>query len=444
MNIILLSGGSGKRLWPLSNEVRSKQFLKVIKNKNCKVESMLQRVHSQLEEAGLDDNIVIATSVTQQNSIKNQLGSKVSIVVEPERRNTFPAIALSCAYLALERKCREDEVVVVLPVDPYVSTEYYKTIYQLEKEAKEHRADIILMGVTPTYPSEKYGYIIPEKKGTKLSPVLEFKEKPSLEVAENFIKEGGLWNCGVFAFQLGYVLKEIKKRISFSYFQDIVEQYHQLENISFDYEIVEKADSVAVVSYEGEWKDLGTWNTLTEVMEEKTIGNIRLTENCSNTHVINELEIPMVVMGAHNMIVVASPDGILVADKEQSSYIKKEVEDIHQRPMFEEREWGEYKVLDLAINEDGTKSLTKRKIVKKGAEIEYQCHKNRAEVWTVLSGKCIVTINDRAHEALAGDTFSIAEGIKHGLRAVSDTEILEVQVGKELLEDGTELSIRTS
>ena len=221
-------------------------------------------------------------------------------------------------------------------------------------------------------------------------------------------------------------------------YHDVESHYTFFEKTSFDYAVVETAKSVAVVSYSGEWKDLGTWNTLTEVMDPEPIGDAIIADDCKNTHVINELEIPVIVMGAENMVVAASPDGILVADKVQSSYIKKYVEDRDMRPMFEERSWGEYKVLDFAVNEDGTKSLTKRKKINAGKCIEYQSHKNRSEVMTVISGKCIITINDRAHEAYAGDTYAVAEGVKHGLAAVTDTEIIEIQVGKELISDGTE------
>lgn len=439
MNIILLSGGSGKRLWPLSNEVRSKQFLRVVKNEEDGVESMLQRVYKQLCSVGLGENITIATSATQQNSIKNQLGDQVSIVIEPERRNTYPAIVLACTFLLQKRNCSLEEPVIVLPVDPYVTKEYYNSLYHLEELVQNKQVDIALMGVVPTYPSEKYGYMIPEPGGEESYQISEFKEKPSAKEAEQLIKRGGLWNCGVFAFRLEYLFRHLERSFPFVEFEDVVKNYSQLKNTSFDYEIVETAASVAAIPYYGEWKDLGTWNTLTEVMEEKVLGNVRMSENCVNTHAINELDIPVVVMGTRDMVVAASPDGILVADKEQSSYIKEQVESIAQRPMFEEREWGEYKVLDIALNKDGTKSLTKRKKIKKGAEIEYQIHRNRSEVWTVLSGKCIITINDRAHEALAGDTYSIAEGMKHGLKAINDVEILEVQVGKELIEDGTEV-----
>ena len=474
MKIVLLSGGSGKRLWPLSNEVRSKQFLKVVRDGDGRVESMLQRVHRQMQAAGLGDGVTVATGAAQVESIKGQLGDEVSIVVEPERRNTFPAIALSAAYLYFEKNCPMEETVVVLPVDPYVGEEYFRMLHKLDAAVQAGAADLVLMGVAPTYPSEKYGYIIPQagrdekglarnipgnhgegKEGifpgtsregrlvgnenSQLLPVLEFREKPDMQTAEELIQKGGLWNCGVFALKLSYLMAIVKKTIPCACYADVLRQYGEFEKTSFDYAVVEKAESVAVLPYHGEWKDLGTWNTLTEVMEEKPIGDVVVSEKCRNTHVINELSIPIVVMGAKDMIVAASPDGILVSDKEQSSYIKGYVENRDMRPMFEERSWGEYKVLDIAGGEDGTKSLTKRKKIREGERIAYQVHQNRAEVLTVLSGKCIITVNDRAHEAFAGDTYSVPAGVKHGVFAVTDTEVLEVQVGKELIKDGTEL-----
>lgn len=437
MKIVLLSGGSGKRLWPLSNEIRSKQFLKVVKSEKNVIESMVQRVYRQLS-AATDTTITIATSASQVETIKNQLGEKVSVVVEPERRNTFPAIILSSAYLYFEKNCPLDETVLVLPVDPYVDDEYFRMLNTLDKVVRENVADIVLMGVKPTYPSEKYGYIIPESVDKTANPVREFKEKPDVQTAAKYIEQGALWNCGVFAFKLSYLMDIVNSTIKCETFEDVLRQYGSFEKTSFDYAVVEKSESVAVVSYSGEWKDLGTWNTLTEVMGSKPIGDVVVTEDCVNTHVINELEIPVIVMGAKDMVVAASPDGILVADKEQSSYIKQYVDDRKTRPMFEERSWGEYKVLDFAVNEDGTKSLTKRKKIRAGKCIEYQSHQSRSEVITVISGKCVITINDRAHEAYAGDTYAVAEGVRHGLMAVTDTEIIEVQVGKELIADGTE------
>ena len=468
MKIILLSGGSGKRLWPLSNDVRSKQFLKVVRGGDGKTESMLQRVYRQIKEAGHNGEITVATAVTQVESIKGQLGEAVSIVVEPERRNTFPAIVLSAAYLSFEKNCPMEETVVVLPVDPYVGEEYFQMLHKLDAAVQAGAADLVLMGVAPTYPSEKYGYIIPipqaggdgqglarniqrnrgeGKEGifpgtsregrlvgnenSQILPVLGFREKPDMQTAGELILKGGLWNCGVFAFKLSYLVGIVKKIIPCACYADVLRQYGEFEKTSFDYAVVEKAESVAVLPYHGEWKDLGTWNTLTEVMEEKPIGDVVMSKDCKNTHVINELEIPIVVMGAENMVVAASPDGILLADKVQSSYIKKYVENRDLRPMFEERSWGEYTVLNLSVDAGGNRTVTKKKRVQAGRRIEETRHRHHLEVWTVLSGRAVISIKGRKHDAFPGDTFTIERGILHSLQAEEDTVLLEVQIEEE-------------
>lgn len=430
MHLILLSGGSGKRLWPLSNDIRSKQFLKVVKSNNGEIESMVQRVYRQMQEAKLNADISIATSLTQVESIKNQLGDKVNIVVEPQRRNTFPAIALSAAHLYYEQNFPLSETVIVLPVDPYVDSEYFATIHKLDKAVQSNVADIVLMGVQPTYPSEKYGYIIPAETGKSANKVAEFKEKPDVETAQKFIERGGLWNCGVFAFKLSYLMDIVNNTIKCSCYQDVERQYMAFEKTSFDYAVVEKANSVACVSYSGEWKDLGTWNTLTEVMDDKPLGNAILSDDSVNTHVINELEIPVVVMGAKDMVVAASPDGILIADKEQSSYIKKYVEPMDYRPMFEERSWGDYTVLNVTVDSNGKKVVTKKKKILAESRIETQTHTCHDVVWTVISGKAIINISGRNHDAFPGDTYTIPMETVHSLTALEQVEIIEVQIRK--------------
>ena len=164
MNIILLSGGSGKRLWPLSNDVRSKQFIKIFKKEDGLYESMVQRVYRQIKTVDTDASVVVATSKSQVSSIHNQLGDDVGICVEPCRRDTFPAIALACSYLKDVQKIDINEPVVVCPVDPYVEDDYFKALQDLSTEAVNSSSNLVLMGIEPTYPSEKYGYIIPSDK----------------------------------------------------------------------------------------------------------------------------------------------------------------------------------------------------------------------------------------------------------------------------------------
>ena len=379
MNIILLSGGSGKRLWPLSNDIRSKQFIKIFKTADG-YESMVQRVYRQITEVDKDASVTIATSKTQVSAIHNQLGDSVGVCVEPCRRDTFPAIALATAYLHDVKGVGPDEPVVVCPVDPYVNNDYFEALKQLSDLAEKGGANLSLMGIEPTYPSEKYGYIIPESAGS-VSPVRTFKEKPDAKTAEQYIARGALWNGGVFAYRLGYVLDRAHELIDFTDHQDLFNKYETLNKISFDYAVVEHEPKIQVMRFAGQWKDMGTWNTLTEAMEEPKIGKAILNDACENVHVLNELDVPVLCMGLKDVVVSASPEGILVSDKEQSSYIKPFVDKIDQQIMFAEKSWGSFRVLDV---ED--ESLTIKITLNPGHRMNYHSHARRDEVWTVISG----------------------------------------------------------
>ena len=425
MHMILLSGGSGKRLWPLSNDIRSKQFIKLFKNGN-EYESMVQRVYRQIKAVDADANVTIATSKTQVSAIKNQLGDKVSVCVEPCRRDTFPAIVLAAAYLHDELCIDENESVAVCPVDPFVENSYYESVKNLVKLSNESDLNLTLMGIEPTYPSEKYGYIIP-KDNEKISPVLEFKEKPNQKNAEKYISQGALWNAGVFAFKLKYLLEKAHEIIYFKDYNDLFEKYESLQKISFDYAVVEKEKSIQVMRYSGEWKDVGTWNMMTEVMADSALGSVTLDESCKNTHAINELDIPLLCMGCRDMVIAASSDGILVADKERSWYMKSYVEKIETDVMYAEKSWGTYRVIDIQPN-----AMTVKISLKKGSGMKYHSHELRREVWTILSGSGRVTINDVERNVSAGDVIDIPVGTKHKIFADTDMSIVEVQVGGEI------------
>lgn len=426
MNIILLSGGSGKRLWPLSNDVRSKQFIKLFKTEDGSYESMVQRVYRQIQTVDADATVTIATSKSQVSSIHNQLGENVGICVEPCRRDTFPAIALATAYLHDVQGVSEDESVVVCPVDPYVEESYFETLKRLSELAAQGNANLALMGIQPTYPSEKYGYIIPADK-ENVSKVLTFKEKPDAATAAEYIAQGALWNGGVFAYKLKYVLDRAHELIDFTDYQDLYSKYDTLTKISFDYAVVEKEDNIQVLRYIGEWKDLGTWNTLTEAMDESVIGNAMMNENCENVHVINELDVPILCMGLKDVVVSASADGILISDKEQSSYIKPFVDQIDQQIMFAEKSWGSFRVLDV---ED--ESMTIKVTLNPGHSMNYHSHERRDEMWTIISGKGRTIVDGMEQSVQAGDVITMQAGCKHTIIAETELKIMEVQLGKEI------------
>lgn len=426
MNIILLSGGSGQRLWPLSNEIRSKQFIKIFHTEDGGLESMVQRVYRQIREVDPAAKITIATSKAQISSIHNQLGEDVGISMEPCRRDTFPAIALAAAYLKDVRGVKEEEPVIVCPVDPYVEKDYFVALQNLEERAACSTAHLVLMGMEPTYPSEKYGYIIP-KSPDPVSPVAMFKEKPDKEQAAGYIRQGALWNGGVFAFRLNYVLEKAHELIDFDGYRDLLEKYGTLQKISFDYAVVEKEPETEVMRFEGTWKDLGTWNTLTEAMDSECVGKAVLNDTCSNVHVINELDMPVLCMGLKDMVVAASPEGILVSDKEQSSYIKPYVNSFDQQVMFAEKSWGSFRVMDVE-----KESLTIKVTLNPGHRMNYHSHEFRDEVWTVIYGEGRAVIDGVGRKVKAGDVLRMPAGCRHTILADTELQVIEVQLGKDI------------
>lgn len=426
MHIILLSGGSGKRLWPLSNDIRSKQFIKFFRKKDGEYESMVQRMYRQIREVDPSAQVTIATSKTQVSSIHNQLGGEVSVCVEPCRRDTFPAIALASVYLHDVEKVSEEEPVVVCPVDPYVEKDYFEAIQKLGAIASEGGANLVLMGMEPTYPSEKYGYVIPEDKG-KISRVATFREKPDKQTAEEYIRQGALWNGGVFAYRLGYMLAKAHEYIDFEGYEDFFAKYGTVPKISFDYAVAEKEKQIKVMRFEGEWKDLGTWNTLTEAMEEACVGKAILNEECKNVHVVNELDVPVLCMGLKDVVVSASPEGILVSDKVQSSYIKPFVDEIDQQIMFAEKSWGSFRVLDAT-----DESLTIKVTLNPGNRMNYHSHERRTEVWNVIGGQGRSIIDGAESRVKAGDVLRMEAGCRHTVIADTELKIIEIQLGREI------------
>ena len=457
MQLILLSGGSGKRLWPLSNDARSKQFLPLLAKPDGGMESMIQRVVRQIRDAKLTDNITFATNAVQRDSIINQLGEDVNVVTEPERRDTFPAIALAASYLAKDKKCDDDEVVVIMPCDVYTESKYFATIGEMVETVENDVADLVLMGITPTYPSEKFGYVVPESVTSKESGtssesakstesvfnkyclrVARFTEKPNEEKAKELLKQNAFWNGGVFAFRLGYIMNIVSQYLKTETFLETRNRYAEFPKISFDYEVAEKAESVAVVPFSGEWKDLGTWNALCEELPSTHIGNVMMGDHNVNTHAVNELGIPVFCNGLKDVIVAASSDGIMVCDKQDSEKIKDYANKLTTRPMYEERRWGTYRVLDNAEYEDGTRSLTKTIHLNAGKNISYQLHHHRSEVWTFVEGEGIFVLDGERRNVKRGDVMNIPVGHLHAIKATTDLTFIEVQIGNPLVEEDIE------
>ena len=319
-----------------------------------------------------------------------------------------------------------EESVVVCPVDPYVEDDYFEALKGLSEQAKKGEANLVLMGIEPTYPSEKYGYIIPESADFTAA-VKTFKEKPTADVAKEYIAQGALWNGGVFAYKLKYVMDIAHQLIDFTDYHDLFAKYATLTKISFDYAVVEKEKKIQVQRFAGQWKDLGTWNTLTEAMEEAVVGKGEMNDTCTGVHIVNEMDVPVLAMGLHDVVISASPEGILVSDKEQSSYIKPFVDKFEQQIMFAEKSWGSFKVIDVE-----TESMTIKVTLNAGHSMNYHSHKNRDEVWVVISGNGKTIVDGFEQEVKTGDVITMSAGCRHTVMAETELKLIEVQLGTDI------------
>lgn len=445
MQIILLSGGSGKRLWPLSNGTRAKQFLQLLPSPDGTLESMVQRVVRELTEQGLGENINFATSLAQKDQLCNQVKGNIHFITEPDHRGTLPAISLSALYLNEHKNCDRNEIVLVMPCDSFVSEEYYTALKRAIKVSEEGHSKFTLLGIRPTSetPFTRYGYIFAETPADPTNPdahskVIRFYEKPEPEVARTLIMQGALWNAGVFVFRLGDMLDIVHQQFGASNYTDLYAHYSELPKLSFDRMVIEKEKDLAVVRYAGKWKDLGSWNSLLEETPVREMGNVMIGRDVVNTHIINELDQPLLCVGTHNMVVAATNDGILVSRKDISGTLKHNVDSLEVRPMYEERRWGSYKVISNLTFPDGARALTKLLCISAGKNISYQIHHHRDELWTFVDGEGELVIDNVQRTVRRGDIALIKAGQLHAVKATTDLKIIEVQSGTQLVEEDIE------
>ncbi|HCS75928.1 MAG TPA: mannose-1-phosphate guanylyltransferase, partial [Clostridiales bacterium] len=223
------------------------------------------------------------------------------------------------------------------------------------------------------------------------------------------------------------VLNKARELLNYTDYDDLYSRYDTLPKISIDYAVVEKEPNIQVMRFAGQWMDIGTWNTLTEVMDESAVGDAVLNETCENVHVLNELDVPVLCMGLKNVVVSASPEGILVSDKEQSSYIKPFVDEFDSTVMFAEKSWGSYRVLEVE-----EESLTIKVTLNPGNKMNYHSHERRDEVWTIISGEGTAIMDGVKTNVKAGDVLTMTAGCKHTIIAETELKVIEVQLGKEI------------
>ncbi len=449
MKIIILAGGGGTRLFPLSRDCYPKQFLHVIGDKSL----LAQTVERFLGLVEAKD-IVIVTNEKYIFHVKAELKSinaeNAHILTEPMGKNTAPAIALAQAYCSDVLDCDDDEVLFVSPSDHLIKP--IKAFQELVNKASEiaKQNNIVTLGIKPTKPETGYGYIEADKNNTNLAKnVISFKEKPDLATAEKYVKAGNyFWNGGMFIFSIKTMTEELQQYmpqitdITVNGYKYTEENFAQMPDISIDYAVAEKSQKMMMMPMQNiYWNDIGSFDAIAEVLSDKSnnafIGDT-LTENCKDTMIIGDNRL-IAGIDLENLVVVDTPDALLVAKKGESQKVKNVVNKLKQAKRKEAREnvtmyrsWGKYTLLTEA---DGYRV---RKVeMNPGGSLAMQMHYHRSEHWTVISGTGKITIDDKESIFTENQSTYIPMGMKHKLENPGKIPlvIIEVQSGKYIGED---------
>jgi mannose-1-phosphate guanylyltransferase len=452
---VIISGGSGSRLWPLSRKHYPKQFLSLNNDR-----TMLQETLSRLDGLDYQPPIIVCNEnhrfiVAEQLRELDIFESK--IILEPFGRNTAPAIALS-AFQAIKQN--EDPVLLVLPADHVIKDKnaFFQAITNAEALAEQDR--LVTFGIVPDKPETGFGYI---KKGHLIDSVGynvdAFFEKPDITTAESYLLSGNYyWNSGMFMFKASRYLEELKKFCpdiyhncklvienideSFDYLRLKAEVFDKCPSESIDYAVMEKTKDAAVVPLDASWNDVGSWSALWDINSKDKQGNVVIGDviihdvNDSYFYAGSKL---VTAIGVDNLVIVETPDAVMVSSKYRVQDVKEIVEHLNSKKRSEaifnrqvSRPWGSYDCIDT-----GERFKVKRIIVKPGASLSLQLHHHRAEHWVVVKGTAKVTKGDEVFVLSEDQSTYIPVGVKHRLENVTDEllEIIEVQSGSHLTED---------
>lgn len=448
MHAVILCGGSGTRLWPLSRKNFPKQFLKLYSDK-----SLLQETFLRMSGAISKDNIFLITNEENYFNVYNQIKEiyskfkKDRIIIEPKSLSTAPAIALAVSYLKNSIGVSEKDPIVFLPSDHYIAE---KDMYlKIVKKAMSEVGDRVgIIGVTPRKPDMGFGYIEKGKKERNYFRVAAFKEKPDCKTAEQYVKAGSyLWNAGMYIFNAETFSRELKKHAADIYsiysknYPEFLKNFKKLPSISIDYALAEKSDNV--IAFEGEfgWSDIGSFDELAEISERnKKINRKQVNINSKNVFVCSDNDRLVATVGVSDINVVESYDAILIQKRGEGTQIKKVVEYLKEHKnsevehrLVEYRPWGKYEILF----EQPNAYKVKRFDIYPKAKLSLQSHKKRSEHWVVVKGKAKVTKGNETFILKAGESAFIPAGTIHRFENPTNaiTQFVEVQLGSYLEED---------
>jgi mannose-1-phosphate guanylyltransferase/mannose-6-phosphate isomerase len=444
MKAIILAGGSGTRLWPLSRTYFPKQFLKLNNMDKSIFQMSLERC---LKLTGLAE-IYIVTNNNYKYLVLGQIEelgyrfNENNILIEPSGKNTLPAIY----YGVKEIQKFAEDIVAVFPSDHLIEDEH-KFVHTVQKGQQLTNEYIITYGVRPSKPHTGYGYIKPKDPLSIGYQVDEFKEKPDHKTAVNYLEKGYLWNSGMFMFRTDIFEAEVRQYNQEVYkafeVNDINKTYEIVSNISIDYGIMEKSQRIAVIPLEVKWSDLGSFDTFYDEFTGDEKGNITfgrdiLIESSSNLLYTDE-DKAVALIGVNDLIIVDEKDALLICKKEHSQKVKdvvnklKEINDSRaDYHLTAYRPWGSYTIL-----EEGLYYKIKRITVLPGKKLSFQLHYHRSEHWIVVKGTAKVAVEGNEYLVRSGESTFVKAGLKHRLENPGKVllEVIEVQLGQYLEED---------